>query len=85
MTNQQLYFAIGAPAFTVIFGITMNGLFVAWQSNQFKRRFDGRFRSIGDRLDQIGSTLETIQADLKELYRDITRLKQKDWIELGAL
>jgi hypothetical protein len=81
MTNQQLYFAIGALVFMVIFGITMNVLVILWQRNQLRHCFGVRFRSIGDRLDQIGSTLETIQADLKEFYRDITCLKQKTGLD----
>jgi hypothetical protein len=81
MTNQQLYFAIGAPVFTVIFGITMNVLFVAWQTDRLKQCLGVRFRSVGDRLDHIGSTLETIQTDLKEFYRDIARLKQKTGLD----
>jgi hypothetical protein len=81
MTNQQLYFAIGALVFMVIFGIAMNVLVILWQSNQLSHCFGVRFRSIGDRLDQIGSTLETIQTDLKEFYRDITRLKQKTGLD----
>ncbi len=81
MTNQQLYFAIGALVFMVISGITMNVLLILWQSNQVRQSFGLRFRSIGDRLDQIGSTLETIQTDLKEFYRDITQLKQKTGLD----
>lgn len=70
MTNQQLYFAIGVPVFTIIFGMTMNMIVVVWQS-----------RDTGRRLDRIEHTLELIQADLKEFYRDITRLKQKTGLE----
>jgi hypothetical protein len=72
MTNQQLYFAIGIPVFAVIFGVMMNIIVVLWQS-----------RDTGRRLDKIERTLEVIQTDLKEFYRDITRLKQKTG--LGAL
>jgi hypothetical protein len=70
MTNQQLYFAIGVPVFTVIFGIALNMMVVVWQS-----------RDMGRRLDRIEHTLEIIQADLKEFYRDITRLKHKTGLE----
>ena len=70
MTDQQLYFAIGVPVFTVIFGMTMNLMVVVWQS-----------RDMGWRLDKIERTLELIQADLKEFYRDITRLKQKTGLD----
>jgi hypothetical protein len=70
MTDQQLYFAIGVPVFTVIFGMAMNMMVVVWQS-----------RDMGRRLDKIERTLEVIQADLKEFYRDITRLKQKTGLE----
>ena len=70
MTDQQLYFAIGVPVFTVIFGMTMNMIVVVWQSRDMSRR-----------LDRIEHTLELIQADLKEFYRDITRLKQKTGLE----
>jgi hypothetical protein len=70
MTDQQLYFAIGVPVFAVIVGITMNMMVVIWQS-----------RDTGRRLDKIERTLELIQADLKEFYRDITRLKQKTGLD----
>jgi uncharacterized protein YoxC len=70
MTNQQLYFAIGIRVFTVIFAMAMNVLVIVWQS-----------RDTGRRLDKIDRTLEVIQADLKEFYRDITRLKQKTGLE----
>jgi uncharacterized protein YoxC len=70
MTNQQLYFAIGIPVFAVIFGVMMNIIVVVWQS-----------RDTGRRLDKIERTLEVIQADLKEFYRDITRLKQKTGLD----
>jgi uncharacterized protein YoxC len=70
MTDQQLYFAIGVPVFAVIVGITMNMMVVIWQS-----------RDTGRRLDKIERTLEVIQADLKEFYRDITRLKQKTGLD----
>jgi len=66
MTNQQLYFAIGVPVFTVIFGMTMNLFIVVWQS-----------RDVNKRLDRIEHTLELIQTDMKEFYRDIVRIKQK--------
>jgi hypothetical protein len=70
MTGQQLYFAIGAPAFAVMVGITMNMVVVIWHS-----------RDRGTRLDKIERTLELIQADLKEFYRDITRPKQKTGLD----
>jgi hypothetical protein len=70
MTDQPLYFAIGVPVFAVIVGITMNMMVVIWQS-----------RDTGRRLDKIERTLELIQADLKEFYRDITRLKQKTGLD----
>jgi uncharacterized protein YoxC len=70
MTNQQLYFAIGIPVFAVIFGVMMNIIVVLWQS-----------RDTGRRLDKIERTLEVIQTDLKEFYRDITRLKQKTGLD----
>lgn len=70
MTNQQLYFAIGIPVFAVIFGVMMNIIVVIWQS-----------RDTGRRLDKIERTLELIQTDLKEFYRDITRLKQKTGLD----
>ena len=70
MTDQQLYFAISVPVFAVIVGITMNMMVVIWQS-----------RDTGRRLDKIERTLELIQADLKEFYRDITRLKQKTGLD----
>lgn len=70
MTDQQLYFAIGVPVFAVIVGMTMNLTVVIWQS-----------RDMGRRLDKIERTLELIQADLKEFYRDITRLKQKTGLD----
>jgi uncharacterized protein YoxC len=70
MTNQQLYFAIGIPVFAVIFGVMMNIIVVVWQS-----------RDTGRRLDKIERTLEVIQTDLKEFYRDITRLKQKTGLD----
>ncbi|MBV9302631.1 MAG: hypothetical protein JOY62_04325 [Acidobacteriaceae bacterium] len=66
MTNQQLYFAIGVPVFAVIVGIAMNMLALIWQS-----------RDVSKRLDRIEHTLELIQTDLKEFYRDIVRIKQK--------
>jgi hypothetical protein len=70
MTNEQLYFAIGIPVFAVIFGVMMNIIVVLWQS-----------RDTGRRLDKIERTLEVIQTDLKEFYRDITRLKQKTGLD----
>jgi uncharacterized protein YoxC len=70
MTNQQLYFAIGIPVLAVIFGVMMNIIVVVWQS-----------RDTGRRLDKIERTLEVMQADLKEFYRDITRLKQKTGLD----
>ncbi len=36
-----------------------------------------RFNDMSKRLDRIEHTLELIQADLKEFYRDITRLKER--------
>jgi type IV secretory pathway VirB3-like protein len=81
MTNQQPYFAIGIPVFAVIFGVMMNVLVIVWQSNQLRQYVDVRFRSVEDRLDKIERTLEIIQTDLKEFYRDITRLKQKTGLE----
>jgi type IV secretory pathway VirB3-like protein len=81
MTNQQLYFAIGIPVFAVIFGVMMNVLVIVWQSNQLRQYVDVRFRSVEDRLDKIERTLEIIQTDLKEFYRDITRLKQKTGLD----
>lgn len=35
------------------------------------------FDDIGKRIDKIDHTLEIIQADLKEFYKDIIRIKQK--------
>jgi len=81
MTNQQLYFAIGAPVFTVILGMAMNVLVIVWQANQLRQYADVRFKAVEDRLDKIERTLELIQADLKEFYRDITRLKQKTGLD----
>ena len=81
MTDQQLYFTIGAPVFTVIFGIALNILAIVWQSGRLEQHVGVRFRSVGERLDRIERTLELIQADLKEFYRDITRLKQKTGLE----
>jgi hypothetical protein len=81
MTNQQLYFAIGAPVFTVILGMAMNVLVIVWQANQLRQYVDVRFKAVEDRLDKIERTLELIQADLKEFYRDITRLKQKTGLD----
>lgn len=81
MTDQQLYFAIGLPVFTVILGMAMNVLAIIWQSNQLRQYVDVRFRAVEDRLDKIKRTLEIIQTDLKEFYRDITRLKQKTGLE----
>jgi hypothetical protein len=81
MTDQQLYFAIGLPVFTVILGMAMNVLAIIWQSNQLRQYVDVRFRAVEDRLDKIERTLEIIQTDLKEFYRDITRLKQKTGLE----
>jgi len=81
MTNQQLYFAIGVPVFAVIFGMAMNVLVVIWQSNQLRQYVDARFTAVEGRLDKIERTLELIQADLKEFYRDITRLKQKTGLD----
>jgi len=81
MTNQQLYFAIGVPVFTVIFGIAMNVLVIVWQSSQFRQYVDARFNGVEGRLDKIEHTLELIQADMKEFYRDITRLKQKTGLD----
>jgi len=52
------------------------------------KRFDDLGRRIDDlrsetnrRMDAIEATLVVIQADLKEFYRDITRLKQKTGLE----
>jgi len=81
MTNQQLYFAIGAPVFTVILGMTMNVLVIVWQTNQLRQYVGVRFKAVEDRLDKIERTLELIQTDLKEFYRDITRLKQKTGLD----
>jgi uncharacterized Ntn-hydrolase superfamily protein len=81
MTDQQLYFAIGLPVFTVILGMAMNVLAIIWQSNQLRQYVDVRFRAVEDRLDKIERTLEIIQTDLKEFYRDITRLKHKTGLE----
>jgi hypothetical protein len=81
MTNQQLYFAIGAPVFTVILGMTMNVLVIVWQTNQLRQYVEVRFKAVEDRLYKIERTLELIQTDLKEFYRDITRLKQKTGLD----
>jgi hypothetical protein len=81
MTDQQLYFAIGVPVFAVIFGMAMNVLVVVWQSNQLRQYVDARFTAVEGRLDKMERTLEVIQADLKEFYRDITRLKQKTGLD----
>ena len=81
MTNQQLYFAIGVPVFTVIFGMAMNVLVIVWQNNQLRQSAEIRFKSVDDRLDRIERTLELIQADMKEFYRDIIRLKQKTGLD----
>lgn len=81
MTNQQLYFAIGVPCFVVILGMIMNVLVIAWQNKQLREYVDVRFKAVDDRLDRIERTLELIQADLKEFYRDITRLKQKTGLD----
>jgi hypothetical protein len=74
MTKQQLYFAIGVPVFTIIFGMAMNMVVVVWQS-----------RDMGRRLDRIERTLELIQTDLKDFYRDITRLKLKAGLDYNHL
>jgi hypothetical protein len=88
MTDQQLYFAIGVPVFTVVFGMAMNILVIVWQSAQLRNHADARFaavdvrfKGVEDRLDKIERTLELIQADLKEFYRDVTRLKQKTGLD----
>jgi hypothetical protein len=81
MTHQQLYFAVGVPVFAVIFGMAMNVLVVVWQSNQLRQYVDARFTAVEGRLDKMERTLEVIQADLKEFYRDITRLKQKTGLD----
>lgn len=66
MTNQQLYFAIGVPVFTILVGMLMNVIVIVWQS-----------RGIEKRLDRIESRLTVIEQDYKVFFQDIARVKAK--------
>jgi hypothetical protein len=66
MTDQQLYFAIGVPVFTVLMGIIMNIFVIIWQA-----------RGIEKRLDKIESRLTVIEQDYKVFFQDIARIKTK--------
>lgn len=81
MTDQQLYFAIGVPVFAVFMGMLTNVVAVMWQSKGLDRSFGERFKSIEGRLDKIERTLEVIQTDLKQFYKDIAQLKARAGLE----
>jgi hypothetical protein len=66
MTDAQMYFAIAVPVFAVIMGTILNLIIVVWQSRGIERR-----------LDRVEHTLEVIQADLKQFYADIAKLKER--------
>lgn len=66
MRNQQLYFAILVPVFTVIMASSVNILAILWQA-----------KGIEKRLDRIESRLTTIEQDCKVFFQDIARIKSK--------
>ncbi len=49
--------------------------------NDMNKRMDSLESSLGGRMDRIEHVLDVIQADLKQFYRDITRLKEKTGLE----
>lgn len=81
MTDQQLYFAIGVPVFAVFMGMLTNVIAVMWQSKGLERTFGERFKNVEQRLDKMERTLEVIQADLKQFYKDIAQLKARTGLE----
>jgi hypothetical protein len=52
-----------------------------WQAKSQDRTFGERFKGIEQRLDKIERTLEVIQADLKQFYKDIAQLKARTGLE----
>lgn len=73
MSNQQLYFAIGVPVFTILVGMMMNVVIIVWQAKGVEKRID----AIDRRLDRIESRLTVIEQDYKLFFQDIARIKAK--------
>ncbi len=64
MTNQQLYLAIGIPAFLVLFNTAALFSLFAFLANRLDK-MEGRLDS---RLDRMDGKLDLIQKDQKEFY-----------------
>ena len=64
MTDQQLYFAIGIPVFTVFMGVLVNATAILLSNRMIDKRFDAIETRISD-------TKEILQADIKAFRSEL--------------